>query len=76
MHAMVAIPLHDDSVSVILDLSSALSNHHRDSSASLVVHPTCPTSLYVILRFLSFSGSLRLLIFSEIVELLIFIDPD
>ena len=35
---------------VILHLSSALSDHHRDFSDSLVVHPTCPTSLYVILR--------------------------
>ena len=59
---------------VILHLSSALSDHHRDSSASLVVHPACPALLYVILRFLSLSGSLRLFIFSETVELLIFID--
>ena len=61
---------------VILHLSSALSDHHRDSSASLVVHPVCPASLYVILRFLSLSGSLRLFVFSKTVELLIFIDPD
>jgi hypothetical protein len=34
-----------------------------------VVHPACPASLYVILRFLSLSGSLRLFIFSVTVEL-------
>jgi hypothetical protein len=42
---------------VILHLSSALSDHHRDSSASLVVRPACPVSLGVMLRFLSLSGS-------------------
>jgi hypothetical protein len=68
VHAMFAMPLHADSP-VILHLSSALSDHHRDSSASLVVHPTCPASLYVILRFLSLSGSLRLFVFSVTVEL-------
>jgi hypothetical protein len=61
---------------VILHLSSDLSDHHRDSSASLVVHTACPTSLNVTLRFLSLSGSLRLFVFSETVELLVFIDPD
>jgi hypothetical protein len=54
---------------VILHLSSALSDHHRDSSASLVVRPACPASLYVILRFLSLSGSLRLFVFSVTIEL-------
>ena len=42
---------------VIFHLSSALSDHHRDSSYSLVVHPACPASLGVMLRFLSLSGS-------------------
>jgi hypothetical protein len=54
---------------IILHLSSALSDHHRDSSASLVVFPVCPASLYVILRFLSLFGSLRLFVFSVTVEL-------
>jgi hypothetical protein len=61
---------------IILHLSSALSDHHHDSSASLVVCIACLASLYVILRFLSLSGSLRLFVFSKIVKLLIFIDPD
>jgi hypothetical protein len=39
VHAMFAMPLHADSCAVILHLSSALSDHHRDSSASLVVFP-------------------------------------
>jgi hypothetical protein len=69
VHAMFAMPLHADSASVILHLSSALSDHHHDSSASLVVHPASPASLYVILRFLSLSGSLRLFVFSVTVEL-------
>jgi hypothetical protein len=42
---------------VILHLSSALSDHHRDSSASLVVRPACSALLDVMLRFLSLSGS-------------------
>jgi hypothetical protein len=40
----------------ILHLSSALPDHHN-SSASLVVPTTCPTSLGVMLRFLFLSGS-------------------
>jgi hypothetical protein len=40
----------------ILHLSSALPDHHN-SSASLVVPTTRPTSLGVLLRFLSLSGS-------------------
>jgi hypothetical protein len=40
----------------ILHLSSALPDHHN-SSTSLVVPSTCPTSLGVLLRFLSLSGS-------------------
>jgi hypothetical protein len=41
----------------ILHLSSALLDHQRDSSASLVVHPMCLSSLGVKLRFLFLSGS-------------------
>jgi hypothetical protein len=47
---------------------SSLSDHHRDSLASLVLS-TRSTSLYVIMRFLSLSGSLRLFVFSMTVEL-------
>ena len=54
---------------VILHLSSALSYHDCDSSASMVVRPVSLASLYVILRFLILSGSLRLFVFSVIVEL-------
>jgi hypothetical protein len=39
VHAMFAMPLHADSCAVMLHLSSALSDHHRDSSASLAVFP-------------------------------------
>jgi hypothetical protein len=42
---------------IILHLSSALSDHHRDSSASLVVRPARSALLEVMLRFLSLSGS-------------------
>jgi hypothetical protein len=37
--------------------SSALSDDHRDSSASLVVQPMCLSSLGVMSRFLFLSGS-------------------
>jgi hypothetical protein len=47
---------------------SPLSDHHRDSSASLVIFNRS-TSLYVVLRFLSLSSSLRLFVFSVTVEL-------
>jgi hypothetical protein len=40
-----------------LPMSSALSNHHSNSSASLVVEPMHPSSLGVMLRFLSLSHS-------------------
>jgi hypothetical protein len=40
----------------ILFMSSALPVHHRNSSASLAIKPTRPTSLGVTLRFLSLSG--------------------
>jgi hypothetical protein len=69
VHAVFAMPLHADSAPIILHLSSALSDHHHDSSSSLVVLPACPASLYVILRFLGLSGSLRLFVFSVTVEL-------
>ena len=36
-----------------LSMSSALPDHHRNSSASMVVKPMCPSSLGVMLRFLS-----------------------
>jgi hypothetical protein len=41
----------------LLLIVSALPDHHGNSSASLVVSPTHPSSLGVISRFLSFSGS-------------------
>jgi hypothetical protein len=41
----------------ILHISSALRDHHRDSSTSLVVQPLCLSSLGVMPRFLFLSGS-------------------
>jgi hypothetical protein len=41
----------------LLLMVSALPDHHGNSSASLTVSPTHPSSLGVISRFLSFSGS-------------------
>ena len=40
-----------------LHISSALPNHHRDSSTSLAVQPLCLSSLGVMPRFLFLSGS-------------------
>jgi hypothetical protein len=51
------MPLHAHSVPKFLHNSSALSDHHRDSSASLVVPTMRPSSLGVLLRFLNLSGS-------------------
>jgi hypothetical protein len=45
------------SVLHLLLIVSALPDHHGNSSASLAVSPTHPSSLGVMLRFLSFSGS-------------------
>jgi hypothetical protein len=45
------------SVLHLLLIVSALPDHHGNSSASLVVSPLHPSSLSVISRFLSFSGS-------------------
>jgi hypothetical protein len=41
----------------MLFMSSALPVHHCNSSASLAVKPMCPSSLGVMLRFLSLSNS-------------------
>ena len=41
----------------LLHISSALPDHHRDSSTSLVVQPLCLSSLGVMPRFLFLSGS-------------------
>ena len=41
----------------LLHISSALHDHHHDSSASLAVQPLCLSSLGVMPRFLFFSGS-------------------
>ena len=57
VHAIFAMPLHAHSTSNSSTTSSALSDHHRDSSDSLVVPTMCPTSLGVLLRFLNLSGS-------------------
>jgi hypothetical protein len=45
------------SVLHLLLMSSALPDHHCNSSASLAVQPMRPSSLGVMLRFLSLSGS-------------------
>jgi hypothetical protein len=55
-----------------LHISSALPDHHRNSSTSLVVPTMRPTSLGVLLRFLNLSGQLRLFIFSGTVELILY----
>jgi hypothetical protein len=69
LHIGVFFPLHSSTLSHLLcatlSLSvlhlllivSALPDHHGNSSASLAVSPTHPSSLGVISRFLSFSGS-------------------
>ena len=51
VHAICVMLLH------ALPMLSALSDHHYDSSASLVVKPMRPTSLGVMSRFLSLSSS-------------------
>jgi hypothetical protein len=45
------------SVLHLLPIVSAMPDHHGNSSTSLAVAPTHPSSLGVISRFLSFSGS-------------------
>jgi hypothetical protein len=68
VHAIFAMPLHAHSASsssttrvlcLIIIMTLQL----------LWSYTTCSTSLYVILRFLSLSGSLRLFVFSVTVEL-------
>jgi hypothetical protein len=51
VHAICAMLLH------ALPKSSALPDHHYNSSTSLVVKPMCPSSLVVMPRFLSLSSS-------------------
>jgi hypothetical protein len=51
VHAISAMLLH------ALPMSSALPNHHYNSSSSLVVKPMHPSSLGVMSRFLSLSSS-------------------
>jgi hypothetical protein len=51
VHAKCVMLLH------ALPMSSALPDHHRNSSASLAVKPMCPSSLGVMPRFISLSSS-------------------
>jgi hypothetical protein len=51
VHSIYTMLLH------ALPKSSALADHHYNSSASLAVKPMCPSSLVVIPRFLSLSSS-------------------
>jgi hypothetical protein len=51
VHAICAMLLH------ALPMSSALPDHHCNSSASLAVKPMCPSSLGVMPRFLNLSCS-------------------
>jgi hypothetical protein len=53
----------------ILHISSALRDHHRDSSTSLVVQPLCLSSLGVMLEIPFSLWQLRLFVFSVKVEL-------
>ena len=57
MHAIFSMPLHAHAPTNRLHISSSLPHHHHDSSTSSTVFPIRSTSLGVLSRFLSFSGS-------------------
>jgi hypothetical protein len=64
LHPLFTMLLH------ALPMSSALPDHHCNSSASLAVKPMRPSSLGVMPRFLSLSNSRDSSVFSVTVELI------